>query len=337
VPCRLIPRWARIWSLTGLLTGSALSVTYYRRAQLRRWIKRVVSDHSIETAVVFSGPMAQYLDAKGLRRRIIDFCDVDSAKWGEYAETQRWPLSWVYRRESARLFEFEQQMALQADHSLLTTDVEVGLLVGGRPELHERVSALRNGVDSDYFDPRHRRENPYPPGGPVLVFTGVMDYWPNVDAVTWFSQEVMPNLQRAVPGIRLCIVGMNPTPQVRALERQPGIMVTGRVEDVRPWIAHASIAVAPLRIARGVQNKVLEAMAMAVPIVVTPAAATGLTARAGSEYLLATDAGEHCAAVESLIFNSAKARAMGDAARAHVVEHYNWADNLAALDEICAA
>lgn len=334
---RIDPRWSRLLSLKGLLTGQALSVAYYQRAKLRRWVAGVVAQHGIETAVVFSGPMAQYLDVPGLQRRIVDFCDVDSAKWAEYAGAHRWPLSWLYRRESARLFAFEQQVAAQADHSLLTTDAEVRLLVQGRPELGERVSALRNGVDSSYFSPGHSGQDPYPAGGPVLVFTGVMDYWPNVDAVCWFAAEVMPLLRESLPGVRFCIVGMNPTPQVRALARSPDIIVTGRVDDVRPWIAHATAAVAPLRVARGVQNKVLEAMAMAVPVVVTPAAANGLTASPGAEYLLAADPEALRAAIQSLVVDPSRAAAMGNAGRAHVVGHYSWAANLAALDRLCAA
>jgi asparagine synthase (glutamine-hydrolysing) len=172
-------------------------------------------------------------------------------------------------------------MARLADHSLLTTDEEVRLLVEGLPELGDRVVSVQNGVDAGYFDPEHGGVNPYPPGGPVLVFTGVMDYWPNVDAVTWFVEEILPGLRQSHPEVRFCIVGMNPTAEVRALARQPGVIVTGRVEDVRPWIAHAALAVAPLRIARGVQNKVLEAMAMTKAVVVTPAAAKGLSGRAG--------------------------------------------------------
>ena len=334
---RLVPPLARAWSLRGLLHGEALSVSYYRRARLRRWVRQVVAAQEIRTAVAFSGPMAQYLDTPALERRIVDFCDVDSAKWREYAPQHRWPLSWLYRREARCLFDFEQRMARLADHSLLTTDEEVRLLVEGLPELGDRVVSVQNGVDAGYFDPEHGGVNPYPPGGPVLVFTGVMDYWPNVDAVTWFVEEILPGLRQSHPEVRFCIVGMNPTAEVRALARQPGVIVTGRVEDVRPWIAHAALAVAPLRIARGVQNKVLEAMAMTKAVVVTPAAAKGLSGRAGEVFAAADGAVAFQSAIDALLANAPRRHAMGTAAREHVLQHYSWAAHLAVLDELCAA
>lgn len=334
---RLIPSLVRAWSLRGLLSGEALSVCYYRRARLRRWVRQVIAAQDIRTAVVFSGPMAQYLDAPALQRRIIDFCDVDSAKWREYAARHRWPLSWLYRREGRRLLAFELRMAQQADHSLLTTDDEVRLLVDALPELGERVAALQNGVDAEFFDPARAGATPYPPGATVLVFTGVMDYWPNVDAVTWFAREILPALRESHPNLRFCIVGMNPTAEVRSLAREAGVTVTGRVDDVRPWLAHATLGVAPLRIARGVQNKVLEAMAMARPVVVTPAAAMGLSGRSGEVFLAAEDAAGFRGAIESLLRDASRREAMGKAAREHILSHYSWEANLAALDELCAA
>ena len=333
----LVPRLARTWSLRGLLRGEALSVSYYRRARLRRWVGKVVAAHDIRTAVVFSGPMAQYLDVPKLDRRIVDFCDVDSAKWREYAPQHRWPLSWLYRREARYLSEFEQRMARLADHSLLTTEIEVRLLVEGVPELGGRVRSLQNGVDAEYFDPALAGATPYPPGGPVLVFTGAMDYWPNVDAVTWFVCEILPKLRQSHPDVRFCIVGMNPNAQVQSLAREAGVTVTGQVDDVRPWIAHATLAVAPLRIARGVQNKVLEAMAMARAVVVTPAAAGGLSGRPGEVFMSADGVAEICKAIELLLGDAPRRGAMGQAAREHVLAHYSWAAHLAVLDELCAA
>ena len=333
----LAPAVARAWSLRGLLRGEPLSVSYYRHARLRRWVEQVIAAHDIRTAVAFSGPMGQYLDAPQLRRRIIDFCDVDSAKWREYSARHRWPMSWLYRREARRLFEFEQHMARQADHSLLTTDEEVRLLTDTAPELSGRVIALQNGVDAEYFSPALACETPYPPGGPVLVFTGAMDYWPNIDAVTWFVREILPGLRQSYPSIRFCIVGMNPAAQVRALTRDASVTVTGRVDDVRPWIAHATLAVAPLRIARGVQNKVLEAMAMARAVVVTSAAAKGLSGRPGEVFVSADGAIEFRCAIVALLQDSSRREALGKAAREHVLRHYNWAVNLAVLDELCAA
>jgi sugar transferase (PEP-CTERM/EpsH1 system associated) len=212
------PAIRRVASLRGLLRGEALSLPYYRSPRLARWVDRVVAEHGIHAAVAFSGPMAQYLDVPGLARRVVDFCDVDSAKWSQYAADRRWPLSWLYRREGARLLDFERQAAARADASLFVTEAEAELFRRAAPELGSRVGVMQNGVDADFFSPANGGDSPYPPGGPVLVFTGAMDYWPNIDAVSWFASELLPHIRRALPSVRFWIVGMNPSPAVQALE-----------------------------------------------------------------------------------------------------------------------
>ena len=173
---RLAPRRARLGSLRGLLTGEALSLPYYRSAALAEWVGQVVAREGIGQAVVFSGPMAQYLDIPGLRRRIVDFCDLDSAKWTQYASDHRWPMSWLYRREGRRLLAFERAAAARSDASLFVTDAEAALFRNVAPELEAKIGVMQNGVDADFFSPEHDFANPYPAGGPVVLFTGAMDY-----------------------------------------------------------------------------------------------------------------------------------------------------------------
>ncbi len=333
---RLDPRLARLTSLRGVLTGEALSLPYYRSAELAEWIGRVVAREGIRDAVAFSGPMAQYLDAPGLARRVIDFCDLDSAKWTQYAADHRWPMSWLYRREGRRLLAFERAAAAVGDASLFVTEAEADLFRHAAPEVAAKVRAMQNGVDADYFSPDHGFASPYPPGGPVLVFTGAMDYWPNIDAVVWFAGELLPQIRARFPGARFWIVGMNPAPAVQALAGD-GVVVTGTVPDVRPYLAHADVIVAPLRIARGIQNKVLEAMAMARPVVISSAPATGLEARSGHDCEIAHSGEAFVSRTFALLADVTLRRTMGLAARETVLRHYSWAAHLAVLERLLGA
>ncbi|OYD52616.1 sugar transferase [Thauera propionica] len=328
----LDPRFGRIKSLRGLLTGEALSLPYYRSARLAQWVRATVAQHGITQAVAFSGPMAQYLDAPGLQRRIVDFCDVDSAKWTQYAADRPWPMSWLYRREGEHLLAFERKAAMDSDASLFVTEAEAALFIRSAPEARERTQVMQNGVDADFFSPANGGESPYPAGGPVIVFSGAMDYWPNIDAVTWFATELLPQIRRDVPDARFWIVGMNPAPAVQALAGE-GVTVTGTVPDVRPYIAHADVVVAPLRIARGIQNKVLEAMAMARPVVVSAEAAVGLAARASEHCEIARGADEMVKCTVGLLADPDRRNLMGRAARVCVVERYSWRAHLRLFDK----
>ena len=332
----LAPRRARVASLRGLLSGEALSLPYYRDAGLHEWVCDVVHRQGIRRAVAFSGPMAQYLDVAGLMRRIVDFCDVDSAKWTEYAAGRRWPMSGLYRREGEKLLAFERQAAATADAALFVTDAEAEMFRRLAPEVSDRVAAMPNGVDAAFFSPEQAHPDPYPAGGPVVVFTGAMDYWPNVDAVSWFVRDILPTLRGSRPEVRFYIVGMNPAPAVLALAG-PGVVVTGSVPDVRPWLAHADVVAAPLRIARGIQNKVLEAMAMGKPVVVSAPAAVGLAGRAGGDFTIADGATEFSACISALLGDAQRRLQMGHAARACVLAAYSWEAHLTRLDMLLGA
>ena len=191
--------------------------------------------------------------------------------------------------------------------------------------------AVGNGVDAEYFQPDAARPSPFPDGEQALVFTGAMDYWPNVDAVCWFVSEVLPLLHQRWPGLRLHIVGRNPTPAVQALASAT-VCVTGTVPDVRPFLQHAAVVVAPLRLARGVQNKVLEAMAMARPVVAAATCVEAIEAQPGREILAAGDAAEHAERIAALLTDQPRATAVGQAGRACVLTRYSWPARLAGLD-----
>jgi sugar transferase (PEP-CTERM/EpsH1 system associated) len=244
----------------------------------------------------------------------------------------------VYRYEAKQLLRYERQVARDYDASLFVSAPEAELFRTLAPESSPKIGHFSNGVDTDYFSPEQQHPSPYAPGERALVFTGAMDYWPNIDAVKWFASEVFPLIRERTGGemsdARFYIVGSRPAPAVQALAQQPGIVVTGTVPDVRPYIAHAAVAVAPLRIARGVQNKVLEAMAMATPVVVSPQALEGIDAVPGSELVLADAPGAFADACAALLEGQADASAaIGRAARAKVQRQYSWSSNLACIGE----
>jgi sugar transferase (PEP-CTERM/EpsH1 system associated) len=266
-------------------------------------------------------------------RKVVDFVDVDSEKWRQYAERRSWPMSWIYRREGERLLDFEREVASSAHASLFVTGDEAGLF-RRRAGLDARIWSVLNGVDTGYFSPAEAIENPYASGGPVIVFTGAMDYWANVDAVTWFAREVFPSVRSRVPGARFVIVGARPTREVRKLRSLDGVEVTGRVKDVRPYLAHAALAVAPLRVARGIQNKVLEAMAMARAVVASPAAVEGLAIPDELRGYVAESRGDFAEAVVALLLSAEAREPVGAANREWVLEHHDWSETLKPLEEL---
>jgi sugar transferase (PEP-CTERM/EpsH1 system associated) len=325
---RLTPWRAKLRSLPALWGDIPLSLPYYRDSALQAWVDRILTERPVRRIIVFSGTMAQYIDhsAYDHLHRIIDFVDVDSDKWRQYADSQSWPLNWIYRREARALLKYERRVASIMDASVFVSTHEAELFKRLAPEAVERVWDIHNGVDVDYFNPRRDYPSPYALTETPIVFTGAMDYWANVDAVTWFVREVFPEIRQRVSTAYFYIVGARPESAVRELAQSAGVKVTGAVKDIRPYLAHAHVAVAPLRIARGVQNKVLEAMAMATPVVVTPQALDGILCEPDREILVAADAVSFAERVcDVLLGNTGDTTA---AARHRVESDYSWESNL---------
>lgn len=328
---RLDPGLARLRSLSGLVRGEALSLAYYRDAGLRSWVEHTVRKENIDSAVVFSSAMTQYLDGVPRLRAVVDCVDVDSAKWTQFASLRAWPLSWLYRREGKRLLEYECVAAARSVRFFFVTDAEVELFCRLAPECAGKIEAVGNGVDAEYFSPAHKFESPFSPSEIPIVFTGAMDYWPNIDAVTWFASEILPSLRRRFPQLRFYVVGMRPAPLVVALAGE-AVVVTGKVPDVRPYLRHCMLVVAPLRAARGVQNKILEAMAMARPVIASQACALGIDATAGYHFETASDASGFIERSVMLLQEPERAAAMGIAARECVLARYSWDARLSRID-----
>ena len=336
-------RMARLRSAKGLLSGEALTLPYYYDASMQEWVTRLLENNPVHRVLVFSSGMAQYVAGQKWSsiRRVIDFVDVDSDKWRQYAKSKSWPMSAVYQREARRLEIYERRIAAEFDASVLVSQDEAKLFKTLAPASAGRIDYLNNGVDSEYFSPHRHYANPYFPDEKVLVFTGAMDYWANVDAVTWFAQEVFPQIVLRDPKARFYIVGGRPTPAVKQLESIAGVHVTGGVPDVRPYLAHAVAAVAPLRIARGVQNKVLEAMAMAKPVLATSAAVEGIESGMGSASAFNAESNEGTGIVVADGVAECAEQALcllqgepKDTGRAYVLKYYTWAENLKRLDRL---
>lgn len=329
----LQPRLARLRSLTALGRGQPLTLAYYRDAALQAWAEQVLARYAIRRVLVFSSAMAQFIRGPRYRHlhRVIDFVDVDSDKWLQYSRSQSWPWNWLYRREGRALLRFEQAIAGEFAASVFVSAQEAKLFRRLAPAA-ARISFAGNGVDTDFFDPALPYPNPYPMDAPVLVFTGAMDYWANVDAVCWFASSVFPAVRQALPTAQFAIVGARPAAAVCRLQQWPGVQVIGAVPDVRPYLAHARAAVAPLRIARGIQNKVLEAMAMAKPVVVTAAAADGILPCPPLEGWLANEPAALAVAAVRLLQHGDTERAAQ--ARLWTLQYYHWRQNLGRIEQL---
>lgn len=331
----LNPLLGRIRSLGALLGNRSLSLDYYRDGGMRSWVAGLMQRQKIDRILVFSSVMAQYAEPYAAARRVVDFVDVDSDKWHQYAEKKSWPMNWLFRHEARQLLAYERQVARQSDACLFVSEPEAQLFRQLAPESAAKTGFVSMGVDADFYSPEHVFDNPYPAGSQAVVFTGAMDYWPNIDAVQWFATSIFPTLRAAYPDLVFTIVGARPSPEVKALEQAAGVVVTGRVPDVRPYLAHAAVSIAPLRVARGVQSKVLEAMSMQKTVVVSPQALEGIDADPGVELLLADGAEAFAAAVAGVL--GRPDAAMGIAARHRVLRDYSWTSNLSKIDTLLEA
>lgn len=329
---KLSPKWGKLRSLSGLLSGEALSLPFYRSASMQQWVDRIIAQQRISKVLIYSSQMAQYVLNKPDMTRIADFVDIDSDKWLQYGQSKSWPLSWVYAREGNKLRQFEIDVASRFDGTTFVSRTEAADFRRLSCMGENKVTHVNNGVDTNYFDPDIVLPNPYQGSGPVLVFTGAMDYWPNIDAVEWFVSEVLPKLRVEVPTLSFCIAGARPTDAVHALGRVPGVTVTGAVPDIRPYIRHATLAIAPLRIARGVQNKVLEAMAMAKQVIVSQQAAEGIEADAGRHFLVADGADDFAAKI--ILSLNADSLDMGAVAREQMLRCYAWSSSMSVFERL---
>ena len=325
-------RWQKVKSLLKFRPGRPLMLEYNHHPGLKAWVDATMARVDIDIVYIYSTAMAPYVLPINRHGVILDMMDIDSEKWREYGTKSKFPMSAVWAREGRTLLAYEREAARQCDATLLVSDPECRRLVELAPELAPRLHAIEQGVDLERFRPDIALPSPYDVDAPQIVFTGNMDYWPNADAAIWFAREILPLLRARQPAPHFTIVGANPGPEVRALAGLAGVSVTGRVDDVRPYVAHAAVSVSPLRIARGIQNKVLEAMALGRPVVASPQAFEGVRAEAGRDLLVGDGAGAIAARVAEVL--DGEHSHLGAAAREVMVRNYAWSGVLAKLDSV---
>ncbi len=310
-------------AVEAIAKGEPVSYSYFRHRGLMDWVAARTAERTFDAVFIYSSGAAPYL--KAIRNTpaatIIDFVDVDSEKWRALGESAKGPMKHIYTREAKLLRNEEHRLGSTSDVNLLVTDAEGALFteLTGLP-----ASTVGNGVDTNYWGAAKSIPSPYSGTRQRIIFTGVMDYEPNVEAVLWFADDVMPRLRRTERNIEFVIAGGRPTRTVLSLAEAPDITVTGRVEDMRGWLGHADLAVAPLLLARGVQNKVLEAMAAGTPVLTTPPALTGIDAVPGRDTLVCESGECLAASILEMLDDTEKRRAMADSAMNFVQSGYGW-------------
>lgn len=335
--CEIVERNKPQWQagVEALLSGKPVSLTSFENEALAASVKRTIQHNQIDCIFVFSGQMAQYVPTEFNGRFIMDFADVDSAKFESYAASGLGPMTWINRREARLLKGFEASIGQSANQSLFVSEQETTLFHQRSGLGPDKVRAIGNGVDLSFYDPSKVEAVEKPTSGPLVLFTGQMDYRPNIEAVRSFAIDAMPSIVEQYHNACFAVVGRSPTNEVTSLNGHNGVIVTGAVPDVRPWLKAADIVVAPLRIARGIQNKVLEAMAMGKPVVASTPAAEGIMAEHAKHFLVAKTHAEETQQIFQLLKDRPFAELLGEAAKQHVHKFYSWDNQLSDLHSIC--
>jgi len=332
---RARPMHRRAAATRALLTGQAITPAAMLDRALARQIIDLHRARPFDVVLTYCTGMIGYIKALAEAlpdvrfRHVLDLVDVDSQKWAGFAETTRGPIRLVYKAEAHRLRAVEAGQVVPFDAVTVISEAEAQRYNETVTDRHEPV-VVNNGVDLKRFYPVTDRVD----AAPTIVFTGVMSYKPNVDAVCWFARQVMPRVRAAVPDSRFDIVGKSPSPAVLGLDELPGVCVVGPVENTAENLRDAAIAVAPMRIAPGVQNKVLEAMACGLPVVCSSLAASGIDAEPGRELLVADEADDAAAQCVRLLTNPQRREAIGRAARQRVEQRYHWSETTRPMLEL---
>jgi sugar transferase (PEP-CTERM/EpsH1 system associated) len=321
-------RWAR--ALANLARGRSLTEGLFDAPKLRREVARWLDETPYDAVVCFSSGVLPYVRGRGLEDRlVVDLVDADSQKFFDYAERTSWLKSALLRLEGRRVRALERE-AGKARAVVLATEAEANLYRGICPDAP--TLAIPNGVNLEYFRPMPEVEE-----SAGCVFVGQLDYRANVLGLEWFCQEAWPTIREALPHATFRVVGRNPVPAVQKLGELPGVEVVGTVPDVRPYVAEARVAIVPLPVARGVQNKVLEAMAMGKAVVASPSALEGLGVTPGRDALAATDPADWRRQLTELWDNASRRAELGQAARRYVEAHHRWETCLAPFGDLVTA
>jgi len=332
----------KLYAIWSIFTVRSFSQQCFYSKKLQSEIDGYLDQYDPAAILCFCSSSAEYLfrsrhGFEELKKKVLlnDLIDVDSEKWGQYAEKHTGVMRWLYRREARLLLPCELRIAAEFDRTFLVSDEEKKVLAA-----HgwvDKVEALSNGVDLNYFSPDKVSKQQSPTADCRLVFSGAMDYWPNIEGAVWFAEKIFPIVKESVLEAQFCIAGRNPTDEVLALKKISGVEVTGTVPDMRDYLSTATICVVPLLIARGIQNKVLEAMAMEKPVIATTGAATGTKAVDGEAIIVADDEQVMANEIIGLLGDKQRQLEIGCKAREYVEREHSWESHLARLDEIIEA
>ncbi len=310
-----------------LPTNVPLSLPLFYNKKLYKNIKEVVENQKIDLIYIYCVSMAPYVEKFSNIPKVIDFIDSDSQKWLDYASTTKFPMKLIYMREGKLLRQYEKKIANKSHHAFVASKREEDIFK--RYITSCPITTILNGVSIPDYIKRHNNSKEI-----NIVFVGVMDYWPNVDAVTFFAKDVFPKIRKEFSEAKFFIVGKNPCEQVKKLSEIPGVKVTGFVPDVKEYLLSATLCVVPLRIARGIQNKLLEAMAMKVPVVATSAATEGIMATPEKDLLIADDPDEMAKKIINLIKDKKLQEELSNNAFWYIKRYHNWEHNLKTLEDI---
>ncbi len=319
----------------GLINQKPLSVSSFYSAQLQKIIDDAAEKHEIDLIFCSCSSIAEYVFRSNSQRiqsarKLMDFMDLDSDKWKQYAKLKPFPMNWVYKREAKLLADYEVKICNAFDACFFIAEPEIEVFKGRVKDV-AKVSVIGNGLDTDFFFPR---KNIGPSVLPRFIFTGVMDYFPNEDAVVWFCESVWEKIKARYPQAEFVIAGMNPSKKIQELAKLDGVEVTGFVDDIVEYYHKSDIFVAPFRIARGVQNKILQAFACGLPVVSSSLGAEGIEC-VDSEHLLVADTPDmFFNAISELVENGTVRNQLSSNALALVQRRYSWEGNLRPLQKI---
>ncbi len=303
------------------------SMGFFYSPDLQRRIDNLLSTEQFDLIFVHCSSVAQYVENVRGIPKILDFGDMDSQKWLEYANYKPFPLSLGYRLEGKKMEAAEKRLAKKFDMCTATTRAEWETLNSYRSAL--KTDWFPNGVDAEYFKPDGEGYDP-----DTLSFIGRMDYYPNQECMFDFCRNTLPLIQARRPQAKLLIVGADPSPAVKKLEELPGVTVTGSVPDVRPYILRSAAMVAPLNIARGTQNKILEAMAMGVPVVTSPAGAGGVDAENEAHFLVGDSPNTYADACLRIMSAPDERSRLSVSGRERMLTHHDWQASMRRLETI---
>jgi len=307
---------SKLYALVALVTFTPLTKGFFFSTKASKIVGGLIKKIDFDIAMAICSSTSGYILSLDKKFRTTDFVDIDSRKWFEYSKMASWPKSWIFSREHKLLEKWEKEIALTEELSVVITPREKELLEEGAAEASEKIMVVPIGIDTEYFSPKQIKTI-----HPTLVFTGQMDYLPNIDAAVFFYLNILPRIREKLPETEFYIVGRKPDPSLA--ETCKTAVVTGEVDDIRPWLYKADVFVAPMRLAFGIQNKILEAMACGIPVVCTSRILQGMNVEIGKNILAADSAETFSSAVLELLDSEKLTKDLSESGLNYVRKHHS--------------